>query len=532
MLGKRPRNCRFLQVKVQKQRIIRKAKIGKVRYYEEEWFEKKTGKLRRRFRHAAVRADVPHDDQRGTYDTWEDAEAGAAQIEAERHSRRRDQSDPATIRAIQRAIINTKVNAHDAEGLLEEGVALQGFMGDINGLLKSKGQQPFPSSRVCLSELYTRVKAELEAKTKKEEATRYGEIIEEFIKWKTGPNGGRGNRELMKGANDEWNTIAGYIKESIGDYLVSSSKKDIRNAVIDGINKGTINRAGADKGKPWSPQYKLRNAERAEAIGSWALKQEHIKTNPLLELHKEFALEGDNEVGVFSPDQVQKIFDAATKLRDGVMLPYFSLLFFSTVRPEELADFKNAEKFFWKNMDGWKHDERYLGKIGGLEFKVPKFEIINGIKTQRSKVPTRYAFVTPTGMEWLRYYFINLLGKEFPNDGEIFASRQFRNEIAAAAGISPWPRSQSRHTLCSYGYYHAEFRKHLSDDDWHRASGHRPAIFKKHYDAPQSQADCSAYFGILPPGTESLAAEKALLAAQIEKTKREFRAKLAKGSVA
>ena len=515
---------------MEKQRIIRSAKIGKVRYYEEEWFDfdkkKQTGKLRRRFRHAAVRADVPHDDQRGTYDTWEDAEAGAAQIEAERHSRRRDQSDPATIRAIQRAIINTKVNAHDAEGLLEEGVALQGFMGDINGLLKSKGEQPFPSSRVCLSELYTKFKSETEEKTKKEEATRYSKIIEEFIKWKTGPNGGRGNRELMKGAKDEWNTIAGYIKESIGDYLVSSSKKDIRNAVIDGINKGTINRAGADKGKPWSPQYKLRNAERAETIGSWALKHEHIKANPLLELHKEFAHEGDNEVGVFLPDQIQKIFDAATKLHDGVMLPYFALLFFSTVRPEELADFKNAERFFWKNMDGWKHNERYLGPIGGLEFKVPKYEMIDGVKLQRSKVPTRYAFVTPTGMEWLRYYFINLLGKDFPNDGEIFASRQYRKEIKEAAGIvDAWPQSQSRHSLCSYGYYHAEFREYLKDDDWHRASGHRPAIFKKHYDAPQSQADCTAYFGVLPPGTESLTAA-------IEETKVECRGSDSKQSVA
>ena len=145
------------------------------------------------------------------------------------------------------------------------------------------------------------------------------------------------------------------------------------------------------------------------------------------------------------------------------MLPYFTLLFYSTVRPEELADFKKGdERFFWRNMLGWKHDVRYLGQIGGLEFKVPKYEIINGVKTQRSKVPTRQAFITPTGMAWLRYYFGYLMGKDLPNDGGIFASRQFRTEIKDAAGIvGGWPQDYARHSLCSYGFYHQEFRKNL-----------------------------------------------------------------------
>ena len=518
-------------VKDEAETIIRDGYKGAVRYYE-EWTNKE--KTATRFRHCCRRKGVPLEDQWGTYNTWEEAEAGAAQVEAERLSRVRDKSDPAIIRAIQRGIANTGVNAHDAEGLLEDGIALRGFRDSINQFLQSKGEQPFPSSRVYLSESNTKIIAEIEAKTKKDESTRYGEIIDNFIEWKTGPNGGRGNKKLGDGAIVEWNTIAAIIKKAIGDYVTASPKKDIRNALTDAINKGTNNNQGKNKGKPWSPQYKYRISERAETIGDWALKQEHLTVNPLFELSKEFAHENDNEVEVFSPGEVQKIFDAATKLHDGAMLPYFALLFFSTVRPEELADFKRRdEKFFWGNMLGWKHDERYLGKIGGLEFKVPKFETINGVKTQRSKVPTRQAFITPTGMEWLRYYFVNLLGKDFPNEGQIFASRRYRNEIKDAAGIvGDWPQDHARHSLCSHGYYHQEFRQLLTDDDWHRASGHKPATFKKYYDNPRTQADCTEYFGVLPPGTKSLAAEKALLAAQIEETKREFRAKLAKGSVA
>jgi len=483
--------------------IIRDGYKGKVRFYE-EWADK--GKGATRFRHCCRRNDVPKTDQWGTYDSWEDAERGAAQIEFERLSRREDQIDPAVIRAIQRAIINTGANAHDAEGLLEDAVALRGFMADHNEFRKNKGEQPLLSARVFLSEL--KLKSETEEKTKKEETTRYSEIIDEFIKWKTGPNGGRGNKELGDGAKGEWKTIAAIIKKAIGDYVTTSAKKDIRSAVTDTINKGTINRAGTDKGKPWSPAYKYRISERAQTIGEWALKQEHLTADPLVEFSKEFAHENDNEVGVFSPDQIQKIFDTATKLRNGVMLPYFTLLFYSTVRPEELADFKKGdERFFWRNMLGWKHDVRYLGQIGGLEFKVPKYEIINGVKTQRSKVPTRQAFITPTGMAWLRYYFGDLMGKALPNDGEIFASRQFRTEIKDAAGIvGGWPQDYARHSLCSYGFYHQEFRKILKDDDWHRASGHKASTFKKYYDSPQTQSDCTEYFGVLPPGTESLAA--------------------------
>jgi hypothetical protein len=485
--------------------IIRDGYKGKVRYYEETVGKAKS---KTRFRHKAVRKDVPKEDRWGEYNSWLEAEAGAAQVEAERLSRGRALVDPAVIRAVQRGILNTKADALDAEGLLEDGFFLREFMNETNEYLKNKGEPLLPSARIFLSELKQKLKSETEEKTKKEEATRYSKIIEKFIKWKTGPNGGRGNRELMKGAKDEWKTIAAIIKKAIGDYATTSAKKDIRNALTDTINKGTINRAGTDKGKPWSPAYKYRISERAQTIGEWALKQEHLTADPLVELSKEFAHENDNEVGVFLPNQIQKIFDAATNHQNGVMLPYFALLFFSTVRPEELADFKKSdERFFWRNMLGWKHKERYLGGIGGLEFKVPKYEMIDGVKRQRSKIPTRYAFVTPTGMAWLRYYFGELQEQELPNNGQIFASRQFRTEIKDAAGIvGGWPQDYARHSLCSYGYYHQEFRKILKDDDWHRASGHKPATFKKHYDAPQSQADCTAYFGVLPPGTTSLAA--------------------------
>jgi hypothetical protein len=485
--------------------IIRDGYKGKVRYYEETVGNAK-GKTR--FRHKAVRKDVPKEDHWGEYDSWLEAEAGAAQVEAERLSRGRALVDPAVIRAVQRGILNTKADALDAEGLLEDGFFLREFMNEVNEFLKIKEEAPLPSTRIFLCEMKQKLKSETEEKTKKEEIILYSKIIDEFIEWKTGPHGGRGNKELGDGAKTEWKTIAGYIKVAIGGYSSATGKKDIRSAITDAINKGTINRSGAGKGKPWSPAYRYRISERAQTICEWAFKQEHLTANPMAGLANEFAHENDEEVSVFSPEKVQKIFAAATELHDGIMIPYFAMLFYSTVRPEELADFQRAgERFFWKNMNGWRHNLRYLGRIGGLEFKVPKFEMINGVKTRRSKISTRQAFVTPTGMAWLRYYFGELQEQELPNEGQIFASRKYRSEIKEAAGIiGGWPQDQARHSICSYGYYHDEFRKILKDDDWHRASGHKPATFKKHYDAPQHQPDCTAYFAILPPGTTSLAA--------------------------
>ena len=54
---------------------------------------------------------------------------------------------------------------------------------------------------------------------------------------------------------------------------------------------------------------------------------------------------------------------------------------------------------------------------------------------------------------------------------------------------------------------------------WNSCLGHEQAIFKKNYQGRvENQADWTAYFGVLPPGTESLEAATA-------ETKREFRAK-------
>ena len=512
---------------------------GKVRFYE-EWVDK--GKGTTRFRHCCRRNDVPKADQWGSYDSWKEAEAGAAQVEAERLSRRRDKSDPALIRALERATLNISTSrffkesgvtqnesartADIIEDIVDHGLKFTEALDDINKMRDSL-EEPRWSATWALSEWKDQIERQIKEKTETADHPHYNEIIDEFIEWKTGPNGGRGNRPLQTGSKDEWKRLVGdYVRSWIGQYIVTTNKKGIKKAVIDGINNGKVKNNGERKGEPWQPAQKLRCAEKAEQFGNWALKEELITVNPMAGLSGEFAFENDTEVQVFATAEVQKVFNAAVKLHDGKMIPYFAFLFFSTVRPEELSDFKRAdEKFFWKNLHGWRHDQRYLGVIGGLEFTVPKWEMINGVKTQRSKVKPRQAFLTPTGMAWLRWYF-EREQKSLPNDGQIFASRRYREDIRKEAGIvGGWPQDHARHSLCSYGYYHAEFRKHLSDDDWLRASGHSKATFKKHYDRPQHQSDCTAYFGVLPPGTESLAAV-------IEEDARQSPAKEASQSVA
>ena len=55
----------------------------------------------------------------------------------------------------------------------------------------------------------------------------YSKIIDVFIEWKTGANGGRGNKELGDGAKTEWKTIAGYLKGAIGGYSSKTGKKTL-----------------------------------------------------------------------------------------------------------------------------------------------------------------------------------------------------------------------------------------------------------------------------------------------------------------
>ena len=158
--------------------IIRDGYKGKDRYYE-EWADK--GKSKTRFRHKCVRKDVPKEDWWGEYNSWLEAAAGAAQVEAERCSRGRALVDPAVIRAVQRGILNTKANPLDAEGLLEDGFFLREFMDEINEYLKNKEEPLLPSARIFLSELKQKLKSETEEKTKNEEVILYRALLETTI---------------------------------------------------------------------------------------------------------------------------------------------------------------------------------------------------------------------------------------------------------------------------------------------------------------------------------------------------------------
>lgn len=136
--------------------------------------------------------------------------------------------------------------------------------------------------------------------------------------------------------------------------------------------------------------------------------------------------------------------DAASTVKEGKMLPYFAFLFYSTLRPEEIADPDvRLERLQFKDFKGWEpnHEE-----TGGVQWTFCKFLAINGKRIRLSKVKNRTPVILPTGLKWLKHHFKGVL----PSEGEVYFTRYTRKKILKQAGVINWPQDAARHSLLSY----------------------------------------------------------------------------------
>ena len=332
--------------------------------------------------------------------------------------------------------------------------------------------------------------AELRAAQEKFKET-FDSVIDRCVKFKSSKHGGRGNRELDKKTKREWKEILqDTVKPWIGHLKIGTPRKELQRIIVNQLNLSTVSR-GKTKGQSISQRRKINVAKKCSQFGKWLVSEELLPTNPFSELPQQFADDEFRLPDTLTADEVKRLFKEAMKPNNKAVIPYMALLFFSSVRPGELADWEDIKRRLrWSQFADWEHDSKVTG---GKLFKIETHETVNGTKVRRSKISyERYADLSPNGVKWIEW----ALG-ELPTKGKLYASREIFDRVKEEAGVE-WKQDIARHTFCSFARNNPEFDAADSDSYWGNASGHSTQVFRKHYSAPKTPTETKAFFAITP----------------------------------
>jgi hypothetical protein len=379
-------------------------------------------------------------------------------------------------------------NAHkelQIPDIVEAGIAFTKALNEVNELRVDAGERKYSVTWALSDWVYSCKKT-----TKAENRILFSQEINRFINEKSGSSGGKGNQPLGKGALNEWKLhVSKYLLNWIGNEKLGADPDVLFNLVKRKINSG-VNESGVDKGKAWSMGYRHKCGSKISQFGRWLTRNRKLGINPFENLPIEFPKEEKGLVEGFETAQVTKLFKAAAEINNGDMIPYFALLFYSTCRPEDIADPKvKEERLQWKNFKGWAYEDE---GTGGYEFWVKKWEEIGGQTLRRSKTKDRIALLLPTGADWIRWYYGKL-----PTEGQVYWSRRIRKKILEKAGIKKWIQDGARHTLLSHARHYKNYAS--TQEDWARRAGHDTETFRGYYSAPVTQVDCKTFFEKIKP---------------------------------
>ncbi|MDB4668810.1 site-specific integrase, partial [bacterium] len=198
----------------------------------------------------------------------------------------------------------------------------------------------------------------------------------------------------------------------------------------------------------------------------------------------------------FIPEDVEKIFAVASKKENLSIIPYLTFLFFSGVRPQEMADpNKKERRFGWKNMLNWKVPSTVTG---GISFQIKVF--VDGIRMSKGS-KDRIADLSENGLRWMEWWVKEEGKSNLPTTGKIPFSNRVLKRVKAESGLG-WSPDIARHTFTSHAHYNTNFIK-CGEDYWLQVCDHSKEIWKRHYAAPKLQEDCDKYFNILPPNSSN-----------------------------
>ena len=430
-----------------------------------------------------------------SFPNWKEAYQFATKLNLSIETGRIKETDDETLfelKKLSEKINQTKVLEVDSvyskvnlDLVFDSGIKLLKSLEKINAQ-RQEAKLPKFSVEWALSDWEFQIQRQLKVAT----APKLETLIKRLLTKKLSRTGGRGNRELEDKTKREWKYTLEKINRWIGDCSTLEEPKTLKVRVINGINSG-VNEAGRNKGEFWSPMTKNRFASKANEFGKWLVDEEQWDKNAFRTLPKEFAVAGNPRAVTFSADEVEKLFAAAMKKENQILIPYMAFLFFSGARPYEIAAEDKNRRFSFEDMLGWQHTSTVTG---GVLFEICVFDKKGNRKSKGSR--DRYADLVPAGVEWLQWYFKNK-GEELPNTGQIEYSRRIFDRIKKEALDYYWPQDGPRHTFTSLAHRNENFKTNNANY-WIEKCGHRYEIFQQKYNAPKTPEECDQYFKITP----------------------------------
>ena len=482
----------------------RRERVGKVTVEESTVQATKYTPMRKRWRTWCRRKSVAKEDQIREHESWDHAVAFASKLnEAILTGKVKPTDEPTLIklREIHEKIktsnllgkrsLNSRLYANvleenTLETIVEVGLTTLSVVDEVNTERKRVGLSTY-----SLDWFMNDFKDNARIDVRKHSLPTYEKSIARFVAMKTGPNGGRGNKELEPPSKKEWRQVMGVISgwigaSSVGDY--DGLEKRIQNMI--NLKRG-LNGAASEG-------TKFRYAEKTKEFGAWLVGEDYWEKNHFRRLPKLFAYSKTSAAATFRPEQVEKLFQIAlTKEKYIKLIPYISFLFFAGPRPTELANVNDPSvRFKWKRMDEWKIESDVTG---GVLYDQPVRDE-NGVRISKG-ARDRQPDLTGNGLAWMQWWADRYNGGKLPTTGEMFFSKKPWNDLRKEAGLyQSWVKDIARHSYTSYAHWNRNWK--VVEDYWLRSCGHSAATYKDHYEKKKALKDCEAYFNILPPKTK------------------------------
>lgn len=331
-------------------------------------------------------------------------------------------------------------------------------------------------------------------------------LLRDFLKYKLSKGGGRGGDDLGGRRKKDYISQAKKVTGWIGEISSAETPKLMRDTMKNHIVHA-VSKANKNKGEPLGKRSRRKYADFVQTMGKWIAeeKPEIWPHNYFENFANNYTSEKNTRVApIFVPKEVEKLFEIASQGKYRMIIPYITFLYFSTVRPSELArksdDGLNRDlRFDWSQMLDWKVESTVTG---GLQFQIYQFVG----KDRMSKTPDRHAELFPNGVEWMRWWS-NSEGIELPTSGTIQFEPHIWKKVRNESGLFDDGEKAdiARHSASSYSEFFEGFSLPPNKPNyWIRVFGHEVGIRERHYlnIKANNQELCNAYFNILPRGAE------------------------------
>jgi integrase len=323
------------------------------------------------------------------------------------------------------------------------------------------------------------------------EDTHVEVAVKDFIDWKEEAGTKTNYLKKLRGA-------FGFIKDKDGKELIRPGSfvgldKLLNDITVDDLKHLIL-------GKQWEVSDSTRRDlwKTLNHFYEWAsgVLPYRCSENPMKHVVKKKANELDPEA--FSPEQAQKLMDAAHRCFDSTTVPYFAIALFAGLRPEEIRGNEDQPILDW-NQFNW--DE-------GSE----------SIRLKGKKAWRRVVQLPANCVAWLKPYKLDsgpVIPENFNKKYDVVrAVAGFKTSKARLYGIdksgleeelkgsdSPdrpeWIRDGLRHSALSYRLRDVQDTARVCL--W---AGNSPKVFNAHYEGLVTDADAKRYWAITPPSND------------------------------